>query len=93
MNEFYEHLAIHVLGPPLVYISVAVVGELALASADLVSYLACETQAAAIYLWPYLDAGAGPVAECLDNAVSGRRLMDHSLVEQLTLPNGNSAEP
>lgn len=93
MDDYYAHLAIHVLGPPLVYVSLAVVGELTLASADLVAYLACETQAVAVYLWPHLDAGAAPVAECLDNAVSGRRFMAPSLVEQSALPNGISAEP
>jgi hypothetical protein len=93
MDDYYAHLAIHVLGPPLVYISLAVVGELAMASADLVAYLACETQAVAAYLLPYLDAGAAPAAECLDNAVTGRLFTDSSLLEQPTLRNGNFAEP
>jgi hypothetical protein len=85
MDDALRQLLIQELGPPLILLSLAVVAHTVAAGADLVAYLACEAQAAAVFVLPHLDAGAAEVARCLDFAAAGSIVTEPNNAETPTL--------
>ncbi|HJM51545.1 MAG TPA: hypothetical protein QGF63_17080 [Alphaproteobacteria bacterium] len=88
MDDALRQLLIQELGPPLILLTVAVVAHTVAAGADLVAYLACEAQAAAVFVLLYVDAGAAAtaeVAQCLDYAAAGSIVSEAYIAETPTL--------